>query len=104
MKKTQAHSKSQIIYSTFDMKAKLWSRPQPAGNVGQMLRSWEDLANDKTHPVGQHPEDYALYQIGEWDDVEGVIESYMHKVSMGRASDFVKVSSNKTTNNTPIGN
>lgn len=78
------------IFSSYDNKAKIWSRPMFAPNEGSMLRSWADIANDKSHPIGQHPEDYTLYIIGEFDEFEGTFLIHETRTSLGLASGFVK--------------
>lgn len=78
------------IFSILDKKANLWSRPMFVQSTGAMLRSYSDLANDKTQPVGQHPEDYYLYQIGTWNEYEGEIIKLEQNNILGSALDFVK--------------
>lgn len=78
------------IYSVYDSKAELWCKPIFAQNRGSMVRGFSDLCNDKSHPVGQHPEDYYLYEIGEWDDKECMLINYEMHISLGAALDFVK--------------
>lgn len=79
-----------LIFASYDMKAKMWSKPMTAGSTGLMTRSWQDIANDKNHPVGQHPEDYCLYQIGEYNDNTGELIPLKAHVSLGQASGYVK--------------
>lgn len=62
------------IYSVFDTASGTFQRPIFAISDGQMIRSFVDISVAADHPVGQHPEDYALYKIGEFDDENGVIK------------------------------
>lgn len=78
-----------IIFSVYDSKGTVYARPFFAHNVGSAVRSFADIANDKTHPIGQHPEDYALYQIGEWDDSSCNFKLH-EKRSLGTALEMVK--------------
>lgn len=78
------------IFSVYDSKAEAWTRPMVNDNIGRMLRSFEDLANDKNHPIGQHPEDYSLFEIGEFDDESGDIIAVQPKVSLGIAIQYSK--------------
>lgn len=81
-----------LIFSIYDQKAKSWSRPHFGEKVGNVVRQFGDIASDKQHPIGQHPEDYALYQIGQWDDDKGEIKMDATRTSLGMAQDFVKSS------------
>lgn len=78
------------IYSIFDSKAESWWKPMFVPKEGMMIRGFIDMANDKEHAVGQHPEDYALYEIGTWDDDEGVLKQNDKPLSLGMALHFVK--------------
>jgi hypothetical protein len=40
-------------------------------NSGIALRAFTDACNSSTHPLGQHPEDYTLFYLGEFDDSLG---------------------------------
>lgn len=80
------------IFSIYDSKAKLWTKPMFTQTEGGMLRSFMDISNDENQPIGQHPEDYALFQIGEFNEDTGNIKGFdnTERKSMGRALDFVK--------------
>lgn len=80
----------QPIYSIYDAKSQLWSRPIFGHNTGSMVREFADIANDINHPIGKHPEDYCLFQIGEWDEKECVFVNSEKQTSLGKALDFVK--------------
>ena len=56
------------IYSIYDTAAKAYQRPFFAGQDGEALRMFGDLANGDDTPVGQHPEHFSLYRIGTYDD------------------------------------
>lgn len=78
------------VYSIYDAKTKLWSKPSYAQTHGQVLRDFQDLANDKKTTIGNHPEDYALYCIGSFDDEKGIIEQETKSQSLGMAIEYVK--------------
>lgn len=80
----------QKIFSIYDSKAKIWSRPMYVQETGQMIREFQDIANDKNHPIGKHPEDYALYQIGIWEDKHGIMTQLKESISLGLATSFKK--------------
>lgn len=45
--------------------------PQFAVATGQAMRTFMDEVNNPQSPIGAHPEDYDLYLIGEFDEIEG---------------------------------
>ena len=88
--KTNYAPRLQEVYSIFDSKANTYSRPMFEYHRGRMLRMFIDLANDKQHPVGQHPEDYYLYCIGTFDENTGKLTALDKEESLGKALDFAK--------------
>ncbi len=56
------------IYSIFDVASGAYMRPFFLMADDQALRSFTDIATDREHEVGKHPEDYSLVRIGTWDD------------------------------------
>lgn len=79
-----------LIYSVYDSKAKTFSQPFFSNAAGSALRSFQDIANDKNHPIGAHPEDYTLFEIGEFDDSIGTPIPYEKHTNYGLASSYVK--------------
>ena len=51
------------VYTIFDSAAGAYMRPFFMQSDGQALRSFTDIATDKDHEIGKHPEDYSLYRI-----------------------------------------
>lgn len=76
------------IFSIFDEKAQAFSRPVLFNALGQALRSFSDLAKDKTTDIASHPEDFSLYHIGEFDDADAQIKSYPQPRLIARAAEF----------------
>ncbi len=60
-------------YTIFDSATATYARPYFTQSDGAATRSFSDICLDKDHPVGQHPEDYTLYRIGEFDDEKGIM-------------------------------
>lgn len=61
------------IFSIYDKKAVAYNQPYFFPQTGQALRAFADLVNDNTSPLCRHPEDFALFHIGEYNDNTGVI-------------------------------
>lgn len=62
-------------------------------NVGGAIRSFGDEIKrphsaERPNPYNQHPEDYDLYQMGEFDDESGIFEC-TRPVQMAVGKDYV---------------
>ena len=78
------------VYSIYDKKAERWTFPMQVEKHGDMMRSFEDISNDPNHVVGKHPEDYTLFEIGEYDDSTGTFTHSESRHSYGLALEYVK--------------
>jgi hypothetical protein len=45
-----------------------FNRPLYVPTVGVAIRSFTDELNRKDSELAAHPEDYDLYELGQWDD------------------------------------
>jgi len=64
-----------LIFAVYDDKAGAYSRPFFMATRGLALRAFADSVNDLSHPIGQHPEDYYLFQAGTFDNASGKLLS-----------------------------
>lgn len=63
------------VFSVFDSAARAFLPPFFMPESGQAHRAFVDGVNSNDHPWGKHPEDYALYHIGFFDDDTAKLES-----------------------------
>ena len=61
------------MYSVYDAKAEMHNTPMFVSTEAFAIRNFADVCNNPQHPMGQHPEDYHLYFLGEYDDDTGTI-------------------------------
>lgn len=78
------------IYSIYDMKVGAYNFPFTMRSHGEAVRAFGDMANDASTRIGQHPEDYVLYCVGEFDDAKGVVVAVDPHEVLGKAVDFVR--------------
>lgn len=78
------------IFTIFDSKVGCYFTPVFGQNRAAMIRSFGDLANDKSHHVGQHPEDYTLFELGSYSEDDASFDLHSTPVSLGVAIEFVK--------------
>lgn len=76
-----------VICSIHDSASESYGRPFMVQARGEAVRLFGDLANDLDHPVGQHPDHYTLYVVGEFDQSSGVV-SGCDPVSLGNGAEF----------------
>lgn len=65
-----------IIVAVRDQKSVSFTQPVTVPTRGSAIRSWGDQLNDPKNADQEqykHPEDFTLWQIGEYDDTTGEI-------------------------------
>lgn len=79
-----------IAFSVFDEKSGAFGHPFFVAAVGQATRMFSDWANSDKTPLGRHPEDYKLYQVGAWLDDCAKFDSTETPIFIGHAHDYVE--------------
>lgn len=85
-------------YSVYDVKASCYSRPHFLSNDNLALRSFGDAVADKSTGLCLHVEDYKLFKVGVFDDVQGVFESFVVPEFIANASDFISLIKKEDSN------
>ena len=62
------------IYAVYDSKGESYTPPFFDHAEGRAIRTFADCCNDTNHQFGKHPEDYTLFNLGEYDDNTGSID------------------------------
>ena len=78
------------LFAVYDSKAEIYEKPFHMQTVGQALRGFTDVINDKETPLGQHPEDYTLFHIGDYDNTTANFNIYESKKSLGNGIEFLE--------------
>lgn len=63
-----------IICAVHDRQLNAYLRPFVAATPGQAIRSFRDEVNRPGSEINQHPEDYTLCKVGEWQEQDGYID------------------------------
>jgi hypothetical protein len=65
-----------VICAVKDRAADAYGRPMYVPSVGVAIRSFQDEINrsDADNQLYNHPDDFDLYEFGEFDDNSGVFE------------------------------
>jgi hypothetical protein len=68
------------LFSIKDMKANYFFAPQVYRNAAEAIRSCENTVNGNQDSLfKKNPEDFALVELGSWDEVTGAINSLEKK-------------------------
>ena len=87
----------QKLYYIYDSKSESYTAPTVNPARGQAIRSFADAVNSKDQPsvLSQHPADFTLFEIGDFDPHSGVITLYDAKISVANGLD-VKINHDLT--------
>lgn len=59
------------VFSVFDSKLQVFNTPFFSRSVADASRSFSDLVRDSRTTIGQHADDFFLYEIGQYSDETG---------------------------------
>lgn len=79
------------VFSIYDSAVQSWLPPIFARNKGEMLRNFADAVGDSKSQLAKHPSDYALFELGTFDDSKCEFSLLIAPVRLCVALDFVKV-------------
>lgn len=71
------------MFAIFDSKIGGYLQPFFAPTAGAAVRMLIDAAKDPNTQFYNHPKDYSLFEIGEYDEDRGVCTSLDSKISLG---------------------
>lgn len=81
------------VYSLFDSAAGAYTQPFFMHNDGLAIRAFSDNVNADNNNVSYHPDQFTLFQVGEWDDISGEIVEISPKKNLGHGLQFKQPSS-----------
>lgn len=63
------------LYSVYDSKTEDFSPPFLAPTDGAAIRMFSDTVNKPGSQLYEHPEDFCLFFVGEWDSSNGMLNN-----------------------------
>lgn len=78
------------VFSIYDSAISTWLPPIYARNKGEMLRNFADAVSDPQSKLAKHPSDYALFELGTFDDDKCTFSLLKAPIRLCLALDFVK--------------
>lgn len=66
----------QKVFCVYDSKAEAYNSPLYVQSKGQAVRSFAEVANDKTSEIGKWPADFTLFELGEYNTDNGKFDLF----------------------------
>jgi len=64
---------NKLVFALRDSKADTFGNPMFVSNMGVLLRDIQSvITRESSSMLAQHPGDFSLFKLGEFDDVKGV--------------------------------
>lgn len=60
------------VFALYDKAVNAYLQPFYCRSLGEAIRSFTELSNDKSTNVARHPTDFDLMYLGEYDDSAGI--------------------------------
>lgn len=83
-------------FSVYDVKAKFYGKPVYQRNAAEAIRAFETECNAPESQLCKYPQDFVLFEIGEYDDETGILTSETAHISLGSALQYTKTSPSLT--------
>lgn len=77
------------VFTVFDAGVSSYLKPFYEVARGAAIRSFADIVQDKDSAIGKHPQDFTLFELGEYDDSCAKFTMYDTPVSLGLAIEFL---------------
>lgn len=78
----------QYAYSVYDEKAKAYNIPFFYPQNDLAIRAIKDSLRNPNSVISRHPEDFAVYVIGTYNDLDGKLESFAQPELLARVSEI----------------
>lgn len=77
------------VYSVFDSKAGAFLQPFFCVNRAVALRSFMTAVQDERSEFHRYAADFTLFEVGEWDQMDGKLSCFDVKENLGLASQYL---------------
>jgi hypothetical protein len=78
------------MFSVHDVKSEVYSTPYCFKATGEAVRWFSDSSNDEKSTLNKHPEDFTLFELGEYDDSSCNYTPLPTPVPLGKALDYIR--------------
>ncbi len=80
-----------MIYTVYDKKAQIYHPPYYCHNVGHATRMFKTMFQQKESVINQYPEDFQVFELGEFNDSTGKMIGYQQPNFICTAADLISV-------------
>lgn len=77
------------VFAVFDVKAKYFMQPFVMKTSAEAVRVFGDMCQNAQNPLGRHPADYTLFEIGQYDDASAMFTQDGAHVPLGNGLEHV---------------
>lgn len=78
------------IYVVHDCKSESYTAPMLHLAIGDALRAFTSAANNRETMIGTNPEDFSLFEVGEYDERTAKFKIWKSMVHVANAIDLVQ--------------
>lgn len=76
------------VFTVYDTAAEMYLQPFYELTVGQASRAFTDACNTDNHSFNLHPADFALFELGTYDDATGQHANHPAPIHIGLAVQY----------------
>lgn len=77
------------VYTVYDSKAEAYLQPFFSQSKGVAIRSFQEAVRDEKSNISKYPEDFTLFELGEYDDANSKFNLHDTPQSLGVAVEFL---------------
>lgn len=88
MKPDEESAKVILMFSVYDLKARAYMAPFTAVTPGVALREFARAVQQERSPFAQFPADFALHQVGWFNEATGQCSSPTPPIPLAMATEF----------------
>ena len=77
------------IFCIQDEAVGVFHQPMCFRSKGEAVRMFSDATGDEKSQIHEHPQDYVLWHVGEFDDETGILHPFAGNAKVGSGSEFV---------------
>jgi hypothetical protein len=78
------------VFTIFDSKVGAYLNPFFMRSKGEAIRALTISVNNSDHDFAKFPEDYTLFELGDYEEETAKFNLYPTPTSIGKAIEFVK--------------
>lgn len=77
------------VFGVFDAKAGIYLPTVCRHSKGEFIREMIEVGRNKDTMIGKFPADFTLFELGEWDDLQGEYSMLPAKQPLGTVLEWI---------------